>query len=414
MKLSDLGEIVSGGTPSTKHPEYWNGNISWITPRDLSSYGKKNIFSGERNITELGLEKSSAKLIPKNSILFTSRAPIGYIAIAGKEMCTNQGFKSIICNNKICNYMYIYYWLINNVEKIKQKANGSTFKEINANVMKNIEIELPNMTFQNKIAKILSNIDDKIELNNQINNNLQNLSQELYKSWFVDFEFPNEEGKPYKSSGGEMRESELGEIPEGWEVGNLGDILETNKRGCSPKYTDDHDGIPVINQRCIRDGIIIEEAVKYHDKSKLISEDLYFKKYDILINSMGVGTLGRVSQVSFSNEERLIHSCITILRSKPHIYDQLILGSAVKEMQSLFESMGNGTTGQTSLNNKEISNLKIVIPPLNLQKKLSKILKNNLDKITANYYENKSLINLRDTLLPKLLNGEIDLEQIEV
>ncbi len=108
VRLGDVCEIIGGGTPSTKIEEYWNGNISWITPKDLSNYDRKYIFSGERNITEEGLNNSSAKLLPKGTILFTSRAPIGYIAIAGKELCTNQGFKSLICKKEAYN-QFIYY-----------------------------------------------------------------------------------------------------------------------------------------------------------------------------------------------------------------------------------------------------------------------------------------------------------------
>ena len=110
-KLSEIGEIVSGGTPSTKINDYWNGDVAWITPKDLANYNKKYISRGERNISKLGLDSSSATLLPVNTVLFTSRAPIGYVAIAKNELATNQGFKSIICDKNKCNYRYMYYWL---------------------------------------------------------------------------------------------------------------------------------------------------------------------------------------------------------------------------------------------------------------------------------------------------------------
>ena len=110
-RINDFAEIVAGGTPSTSVDEYWNGNIGWITPADLSNYKYRYISNGERNITELGLKKSSACLLPKNTVLLSSRAPIGYVAIAETELATNQGFKNLISDEEKVDYRFIYYWL---------------------------------------------------------------------------------------------------------------------------------------------------------------------------------------------------------------------------------------------------------------------------------------------------------------
>jgi len=111
VSLGEIGEIVGGGTPSTKKESYYGGNISWITPKDLSTHNERYIFMGERSITEEGLANSSAKLMPKGTVLFSSRAPIGYVAIAGKELCTNQGFKSLIPKNGLADSEFLYYLL---------------------------------------------------------------------------------------------------------------------------------------------------------------------------------------------------------------------------------------------------------------------------------------------------------------
>lgn len=172
-KLSELGEIVGGSTPSTKNLNNYGGSISWITPKDLSDFNGIYISKGERNITEEGFKICSTKMLPKNSVLFTSRAPIGYIAISKNELCTNQGFKSIIPNEKIY-FLYLYYLLKYKKNYIENFGVGTTFKEISATVMKNIEVEIPeDIETQKKIAKVLYTIDKKIELNTQTNNNLQ-------------------------------------------------------------------------------------------------------------------------------------------------------------------------------------------------------------------------------------------------
>ena len=170
-KIDEIGEVVSGGTPSTKIDSYWNGSISWITPKDLSNFSGKYITVGERTISEDGLDSSSAKLMPKNTVLLSSRAPIGYVAIASNELTTNQGFKSLICDESICHFEYFYYWLKLNVDYIIQNSSGSTFKEISASTFKNLEIQLPTLKEQYIISDILKKLDKKIELNNRINNN---------------------------------------------------------------------------------------------------------------------------------------------------------------------------------------------------------------------------------------------------
>lgn len=212
-KVEEFAEVIGGGTPSTKNPDYFGGSIPWITPKDLTNYEKKFIKNGDRNITKEGLSNSSAKLIPKNSILLTSRAPIGYLAIAENDVTTNQGFKSIVVNPNIADFNFVYYLIKANIERIKGYGTGTTFAEVSATVVKNLKFSLPDLPTQTAIAEILSSLDDKIELNNKINQELENLAQTLFKQWFIDFEFPNENGEPYKSSGGEMVDSELGAIP---------------------------------------------------------------------------------------------------------------------------------------------------------------------------------------------------------
>lgn len=171
--LADLGVIVGGATPSTKNPlNYENGNISWITPKDLSGFQGRYISRGERNITEQGLNSCSTQLLPKNSILFSSRAPIGYVAIADNELCTNQGFKSIVPNEDT-DYLFLYYLLKYNKTNIENMGSGTTFKEVSGNTMRSIPVRVPiDKEEQSKIAKILGCIDDKIEENSKINYNL--------------------------------------------------------------------------------------------------------------------------------------------------------------------------------------------------------------------------------------------------
>lgn len=171
--IADIGTVVGGATPSTKQEDnYDGGTIAWITPKDLSGFQGRYISHGERNITEKGLRSCSTQMLPKHSILFSSRAPIGYVAIAENELCTNQGFKSVVPNENT-DYLFLYYLLKYNKDAIENMGSGTTFKEVSGNTMKGIRVRVPvELAVQNRIASILGSIDDKIEENNRINNNL--------------------------------------------------------------------------------------------------------------------------------------------------------------------------------------------------------------------------------------------------
>lgn len=172
-KLSEIGKVVGGGTPSTKHSEYYtDSGIPWLTPKDLSGYDKMYISKGGRDITQEGLENSSAKLLPANSILVSSRAPIGYVAIAKNEVATNQGFKSIIPNRELVIPEYLYFVMQTSKQDLEQIASGSTFKEVSTKVMSNFEVEIPSLDEQNKVLDYLLPITRKIEKNSRINANL--------------------------------------------------------------------------------------------------------------------------------------------------------------------------------------------------------------------------------------------------
>lgn len=180
-KLSEIGKVVGGGTPSTKHPEYYTGSgIPWITPKDLSGYDKMYISKGGRDITQEGLENSSAKLLPANSILVSSRAPIGYVAIAENEIATNQGFKSIIPNRELVIPEYLYFVMKTSKQDLEQIASGSTFKEVSTKVMSNFEVEIPSLDEQSKVLDYLLPITRKIEKNSRINDNLLELANVIF------------------------------------------------------------------------------------------------------------------------------------------------------------------------------------------------------------------------------------------
>ena len=394
MKLSEIGQIVAGGTPKTKIEEYWNGDVPWITPKDLSSHAGMYISRGERNISQVGLDNSSAKLLPKGTVLFTSRAPIGYVAIARNEVTTNQGFKSIIVDDENDN-IFIDYLLKNNIDIIENHANGSTFKEISGSVMKSLEFGIPSLREQKAIAHILSTLDDKIEVNNQINKTLENMAQAIFKQWFVDFEFPNENGEPYKSSGGEMVESELGTIPKGWEVVQFRDIFRFVKgkkpktiAECEFKDSEKYLTIDVLNRN----------SVLFCSKEKVIEAN----SEDVLMVMDGAS-----SGAVYFGQKGVVASTLAKLELISQKVSNQFLFYAIKYFENDIKTHTTGSAIPHT--DKEYTyRLMIALPnDISLQTKIDDLLCDISDTFIAREQENAVLKATRDTLLPKLMSGEI-------
>lgn len=389
IKLSELGEIVGGSTPSTKDITNYDGEISWITPKDLANHNNIFIENGERSITIKGFNSCSVKMLPKNSILFTSRAPIGYIAIAKKELCTNQGFKNIIPNSKV-DYLFLYYLLKYNKEYIANYGSGTTFKEISGTIMKNIEINIPEtIKEQKKIANILYSIDQKIELNSHINDNLHDLAEQIF------FEI-------YKNG----RER------------TLGDLLENISTGARPKGGAQNSGIPSVGAEKIeRFGIYDYSSEKY------IAEDFYEKlkngkmnSGDVLLYKDGAYT-GKVSMCLnwFPHKKSAVNEHVFILNTENNwAQNYLYFTLYNKQNKEMLERLAGAKAAQPGLNQTELKSLKINICDKEFIKKFENDVKPIMESIANNSLENKKLVELRDTLLPKLMNGEIDLNKIEI
>ncbi|MBO7598220.1 MAG: restriction endonuclease subunit S [Bacteroidales bacterium] len=155
-KLGEIGEIIGGGTPSTEKEEYWNGEIPWLSPADLSDNTNIYVSKGNKNITQLGLAKSSAKMMPKDTVLLSSRAPVGYVALAKNPICTNQGFKSVVCNQSKIKPLYLYFFFKMNTNYLQSIATGATFPELSATMMKKLKVLLPSIKLQEQFVDTIS------------------------------------------------------------------------------------------------------------------------------------------------------------------------------------------------------------------------------------------------------------------
>lgn len=401
LKIEDCAEVIGGGTPSTKKKEYWDGDISWITPKDLSNYNNRYISKGSRNISEKGLKYSSARLLPKNSVLLTTRAPIGYLAISKKELATNQGFKSLIMKNGNVPEFF-YYLLKNNINKLLQYASGTTFMELNATNLKSIEFYIPEVKEQKRIASILSALDDKIELNNKTNKILEEMAQTIFKEWFINFNFPNEYGKPYKKSGGEMIDSELGKIPKGWKIGTIGDYAKLKSGFAFKNSWWQNDGIPVIKIQNISSGNLNLEQCSFVSEDKYnIAENFRVNGGDLLITL--TGSLGKFTIVPKLDKDALVNQRVGkfFLGEEP-VKKLPFLYGILNELKDLIVSLANGSV-QQNISPTDVENVKIIFPNDKILNKYNNLMQDIFYKIIFNQRENKKLSNIRDSLLPKLM-----------
>lgn len=186
IKIKDFAKVVNGTTPSTKKQEYWNGDIKWITPAELIDGHNWYVYETERMITPLAQNDRNLKLLPKETVLLTSRAPIGKVAIVGEEMCTNQGFKAIICDKDIVNPHYLYFWLLNNKEFLNSLGRGATFKEISKTIVENILVPIPSIETQDKIVETIKIALNILKKRQQQIEALSDLKQSIFYEMFGD------------------------------------------------------------------------------------------------------------------------------------------------------------------------------------------------------------------------------------
>lgn len=446
-KLSEVADIIGGATPKSDVDEYFNGDIPWITPKDLSGYKNRYISKGERNITKLGLENSSAKLLPKGAVLFTSRAPIGYVAIADNEVSTNQGFKSLVLKDGNIPEFF-YYLLKHNVPLFEARATGSTFKEVSGQVVKNTELLIPSIDIQKKIVDLVSPLDEKIELNTQINQTLEQIAQTIFKSWFIDFDPVHAKANALASgqtleqatqaamtviSGKNTQElhrlqtanseqyQQLWEIaeafpsgfdeegvPRGWGYEKSENLFDVGIGKTPPRkepewFSENSNDIEWISIKDMGNSeVFVNKSSEYLFESavnkfnvKRIPENTVILSFKLTVGRVGITTKETTTNEAIAHFRLCEKSYLTT----EFLYLYL------KNFD--FNNLGSTSSIATAVNSKTIKEMEILYPTLEIinvfQYRVSDIFK----AIRANSEQRNCLEKIRDELLPKLLSGEV-------
>lgn len=377
FKLSDVMDLIGGGTPKTSKPEYWNGTIPWLSVKDFNN-GFRYVYETEKTITELGLENSSTKLLQKGDVIISARGTVGEIATIPFPMAFNQSCYGLRAKSGIVTSDYLYYLIKHNVSVLKKNTHGSVFDTITRNTFDNIEVEIPSIITQEKIASILNDYDEKIELNNTINNNLEQQAQAIFKSWFIDFE-PFSNRKPSE-----------------WSVSTLGNVSIMGAGGdkpqnVSPIKTDLYE-YPIYSN-----GLSNEGLYGFTDKPKISEE------------SVTVSARGTIGFVCLRHIPYVPIVRLVTLIPKTEIISAKYLYLWLKQLHIT----GTGTT-QQQLTVPDFQKTEILVPSQEIVTLFTATVEPIFEKIWFNQNENEKLSSLRDTLLPKLMTGELDVSDTEI
>lgn len=386
-RIYEIADVVGGGTPSTSNEEYWGGDIPWLSPADLTGYQSVYISHGEKFITPEGVKKSSTQRLPAGSVLFSSRAPIGYIAIAQNEIYTNQGFKSLVCKSEVINNLYLYYYLKLNLNYIKNFASGATFPELSANRIKNIKITFcKSLHEQQKIASILSAYDSQIENNQKRIKLLEQMAENLYKEWFVRFRFPGYEKVEFE-----------GGVPKGWKRVSLREYANVIM-GQSPEscfYNTEKLGLP-FHQGCGSYGEFYLRDDIYSTEGKRIAEP----------NSIIFSVRAPVGRINLTLNKIILGRGVAGINAKNN--NNAFLLWLLKQKFSKEDIIGNGAIF-TSVTKNELLGQKLLIPNKELERKFNIIASNIETEIKLLTLQKEVLTTQRDLLLPRLMSGKLSI-----
>ena len=387
--VNKTAPVVDGPTPY-KMIRTTNVRDGWVNLEEV------------RYVDEPTYAKWTRRQQPKRGdVILTREAPLGEVGLLRSDDAVFLGQRLVAYRadpTKLDGGFLLYSMLSDDMQgQIRSMGSGATVEHMRVPDCEKLTLQLPSLPVQRRIASILSTYDDLIENNTRRIAILEEMARRLYEEWFVRFRLPGHDNV-------RMVDSELGLVPEGWDLTTLGAACAYINRGLAPKYDDSASGI-VINQKCIRDQrLSLSEARR---QSKPVPKEKLVMVGDVLINSTGVGTLGRVAQVMESLESCTVDTHVSIVRPSSNI-DCDFFGLAMLSKQPHFEAQGVGSTGQTELSRARISDTAILLPPNPLQDRFGKLVKPMRQLAVRLQAKNGNLRTTRDLLLPKLISGELD------
>ena len=409
-KLKDISLVIGSGiTPRRDNNSYWEGGtIPWLKTEQL---GEKNIYDTNEKITQFALDDTSIKIFPVNTLsmaMYGEGRTRGNVSILKKEMTTNQACCNIVLDKGKADYEYVYYYLKTQYEQLRNLSSGVR-KNLNSNDVKEFEIKLPSLSTQQKIAAVLSTLDAKIELNQRINAELESMAKTLYDYWFVQFDFPNEKGKPYKSAGGKMvwNEALKREIPLGWEKGVLSDIGSITGGSTPSREIEDYFDVNGTAWITPKD-LSLNTGNKFITKGEAGVSEKGLKAASLNIMPKGTILLSSrapIGYMAIAREEVTTNQGFKSFvpdkgYSIPYIY---------YTVKNAIPTIVNHSSGSTfkEVSGSVLKEIYICLPPVSITEKYKETIDAIFERQNKLELESQTLTELRDWLLPMLMNGQV-------
>lgn len=361
-QLGSVTKIVSGSTPKSGNPAFWGGSIPWATPTDLSGLATKELASTGRQITEAGLASCSANMLPAQSVLFSSRAPIGLVAINKQPLCTNQGFKSFVPDSSRLSPDFLFWWLKGNRPALEHLGRGATFKEVSKSIIEKVEIPLPPLAEQKRIAAILDAADDLRTKRREALAQLDALLQSTFLTLF---------GDPITN-------------PKGWEMKNLKEISTHIMSGNTPKGGKEvyvEKGVLFFrSQNVWKNRLDLDDIAYLDEKTHLSMKKSSLKNRDILITKTGrVNTenssLGRAAIFLGADNSANINGHVYLVRLKEkNIHRFVLFILTTNQYREYIRRACVGGIDKRQINKEHLEDFPIIFPPLPLQQKFATIV----------------------------------------
>ena len=429
------------GSNYPRTEEFGSEGVSFLTAKSLRD-GFVDIAGAPR----LGNERANAftfGFVQADDVLLSHNATIGRVAVVPRYeerllVGTSLTYFRLDPQKLLPRYFAVYLAGIDFQNQLAAVMSHSTRNQVPVTAQRKLSVVVPPLLEQRAIAHILGTLDDKIELNRRRNQTLEAMARALFKDWFVDFgpvraKMEGRDGQDGLVSGQRHGRRTSGPTepylpadlwqlfpdrldddgkPEGWKVTTLGCVTTEIRRGISPSYLESG-GVRVLNQKCIRNREINFGLARRHDPSKRKIEGRVVMAGDILVNSTGVGTLGRTAQLWRIDESIVVDSHVSVVRPNTDIVSICYLGLNLTGREAEIEMLGEGSTGQTELSRVRLGSLPVLVPPRQVLEQFDADARPLLDAIFANTVESTTLAALRDTLLPKLISGELRIADAE-
>jgi type I restriction enzyme S subunit len=422
IEIESLGITITGKTPSSKFPEDFGSEYMFITPSD--NFDDKTIYETKRYLSSDGLNKLNKKTLPPKSILVSCiGSAMGKVSMNHTTAITNQQINSIVVNPDY-DPDYIYYQLKNSYKLLRNAALGSTaLPMLNKTEFDKLKISIHDgLSTQKSVAKILSDLDAKIELNNKINTELEDMAKLIYNYWFVQFDFPDENGKPYKTSGGLMvyNDELKREIPDGWNVDSFSNWIANDKSGDWGKESEQGNYVNKVS--CIRGADLngLNGKGKVKSPTRYVLEKNSHKLLEIgdfIIEISGGSPVQSTGRMAFITEETLerfdnplicSNFCKAVtLKDEKSIYNFAYEWNRLYDAGVLFGWEGKTSGIKNLLFDSFVTNHKVVLPSQEKMVMFYEKAKPIHAQIQKNLQQNQKLAELRDWLLPMLMNGQV-------